>query len=70
MKSKKYNEFNVLAGKLVKGEYKIEKKELTDRGHVMITDRDAEINNAQSQFTKLYYELAEVKTIGRPKKEE
>lgn len=55
LQDKKYDEFRVVlnGGKIVK-------KELTDRGHVMITDRDAEINNANVKFTKLFYELAEV----------
>ena len=38
---------------------KILNKKLTDRNHVMISERDAEVNNRQTRFTKLYYVLAE-----------
>jgi hypothetical protein len=65
---KKFNEFEVTLkynkkGKLVidkNGYAEIERKYLTARGHVMISDRDAEINNRQTRFNKLHYELAKV----------
>jgi len=56
---KRYNEFEV-RGRLVKGKFIIDKKEATDRGHVMISERDAETNNIQTRFNKLHYELAKV----------
>jgi len=56
---KRYNEFEV-RGKLVKGKFIIDKKESTDRGHVMISEGDANVNNLQTRFTKLHYELAKV----------
>lgn len=37
----------------------IDKKEPTERGHVMISDRDADTNNRQTRFNFLHYELAE-----------
>jgi hypothetical protein len=55
---KKYNEFKVVGHK-IKGEFVIDRKEPTARGHVMISDRDAEINNMQTVFNGLHYELAE-----------
>ena len=56
---KKYNEFQV-KGRMVRGEFQIDRKELTERGHVMISDRDADTNNRQTRFNNLYYELAKV----------
>lgn len=53
---KKFNEFEV-TGKLVKGKFVIAKKEPTERGHVMISERDADTNNRQTRFNKLHYEL-------------
>jgi hypothetical protein len=61
---KKYNEFRVV-GRVEKGKFHIIKKESTEREHVMISDRDAEINNMQTRSTGLHYELAEVKKPGR-----
>jgi len=55
---KKYNEFQV-RGRMVKGEFIIDRKEPTKRGHVMISEKDATTNNAQTRFNSLYYELAE-----------
>ncbi|MFW6326740.1 MAG: hypothetical protein ACOC2F_00350 [Bacteroidota bacterium] len=46
-------------------------KELTERGHVVITDRERETANKYVKSTKLWYELdEEEKKPGRPKKEE
>ena len=45
---------------MVKGEFVIDKMELTERGHVMISERDANVNNLQTRFNKFYYELDEV----------
>lgn len=56
---KKYNEFEV-TGKLVNDKFVIIKKEPTERGHVMISDRDADTNNRQTRFNKFHYELAKV----------
>lgn len=71
MQSKKYNEFKV-TGRVVKGKFEIDQKIPTKRGHVMISERDADINNQQTRFNKLYYELAETqpteKKAGRPPK--
>jgi len=61
---KRHNEFKV-TGKIVKGKFVIDRKEKTERGHVVISERDADTNNRQTRFTKLYYELAE-----EPKSEE
>ena len=58
---KKYNEFRV-TGRVMNGKFRIDKKEQTERGHVMISDRDAEINNAQTRFNFLHYELAKTRT--------
>jgi hypothetical protein len=67
---KKHKEFKVtLKYKIVKdnrvlvfdgkGFPEIDKKEPTSRGHVMISERDAEVNNRQTRFNFLHYELAE-----------
>jgi hypothetical protein len=56
---KRFNEFTV-TGRIVKGEFKIDKKEPTERGHVMISERDADTNNRQTRFNFLHYELAKV----------
>ena len=65
---KKYNEFKVTF-KLEKGEVKILKKEPTARGHVMISERDAEINNLQTRYNGLHYELSDEQPIQEePKK--
>lgn len=68
---KKYNEFEVISFEVVikndkqlfvfddNGNPKIKEKRPTKREHVMISDRDAEINNQQTRFNKLHYELAE-----------
>jgi hypothetical protein len=57
LQDQKYLEYRVTLDK--KGE--IIKKELTDRGHVVISERDAMFNNRPGKMngTKLYYELAE-----------
>jgi hypothetical protein len=60
MKDKRYNEFKV-KGRIVKGQFVIDSKEPTDRKSVMISDRDAQVNNQQTRFTYLHYELAEKK---------
>jgi hypothetical protein len=65
---KKYNEFRV-RGRVVKGNFVIDKKEPTGRGQVMISERDAATNNAQTRFNKMHYELAEIKKPGRQAKE-
>ena len=65
---KKFNEFKV-TGRIVKGKFKIDRKEPTERGYVMISERDAKTNNLQTRFNKLHYELAEIKKMGRPVKE-
>lgn len=54
---KKYNEFEV-KGRLVNRKFVIDKKELTERGHVMISEREAATNNNQTRFNGLHYELA------------
>jgi len=64
MKDEKYFEFKVTEFAWNKGEFIVKAKEPTKRGFVMISARDAEINNFQTQFTKLYYEKAK-----EPKKE-
>jgi len=60
MQDKKYLEYRVTewdspAKKLIVS------KQLTKRGSVMISERDAKTNNLQTQSTGLYYELAEEK---------
>ena len=64
MKDEKYLEFKVTESGWEGGEFKIYAKEPTKRGIVMISAKDAQINNLQTQFTKLYYEKAK-----EPKKE-
>jgi hypothetical protein len=67
MNDKRHKEFRVLT--LKNG--KPDKKELTERGHVMITDRDREVNNGYVKSRRMWYELDEpVKKTGRPKKQE
>ena len=73
MQDKKHLEFKVTEWKFDKGEFVILRKEPTQRGAVMITERDAMVNNAQTQFTKLWYETVkeetdETKKVGRPAK--
>lgn len=69
MSDKKYNEFKVV-GHMTKGKFVIDQKTPTRRGSVMISERDADINNQQTRFNKLHYELAEEpKKAGRPPKE-
>jgi hypothetical protein len=53
---KRYNEFKV-TGYVKNGVFKIDKKEPTERGYVMISERDADVNNRQTRFTFLHYEL-------------
>ena len=55
---KKFNEFKV-TGSVKKSVFNITKKEPTERGHVMISERDADTNNRQTRFNFLHYELAE-----------
>jgi hypothetical protein len=64
MKDEKYLEFKVTESGWESGEFKVYAKEPTKRGIVMISAKDAQINNLQTQFTKLYYEKAK-----EPKKE-
>jgi hypothetical protein len=64
MKDEKYIEFKVTEFAWEKGEFIVKAKEPTKRGFVMISARDAEVNNAQTQFTKLFYEKPK-----EPKKE-
>jgi len=54
----KHLEFKVTEFAWEKGEFKIIRKEPTKREFVMISDRDAQTNNFQTQFTKLHYEKA------------
>lgn len=54
MQDKRHLEYKVTLHPKTK---KIVKKELTDRGHVMISEKDAKTNNDQMIFTFLYYEL-------------
>ena len=70
LNDEKYNEFKV-SGHIDKRtkRFVIDKKEQTDRGHVMINARDAANNNAQTRFNFLHYEKVEVKKAGRPAKE-
>ena len=53
---KRFKEFKV-NGIIEKGKFSIKKKEPTERGHVVISERDADINNRQTRFTGLHYEL-------------
>jgi hypothetical protein len=64
MKDEKYLEFKVTESGWENGEFKVYAKEPTKRGIVMISAKDAQINNLQTQFSKLYYEKAK-----EPKKE-
>jgi hypothetical protein len=58
---KRFNEFKVV-GHIDKQTKKfvITKKEPTERGHVMISERDADTNNRQTRFNFLHYEVAKV----------
>jgi hypothetical protein len=62
--SKKYNEFRVLYYDTKLNE--VVKKELTDRGHVMISEYEATIMNADVNKTKLFYELHEEEPVVKP----
>ncbi len=53
----KYLEFKVIS---FKKDGTPDKKEPTERDHVVITERDAHINNQMAVNTKLWYELAPV----------
>ena len=66
MKDKKHKEFLVRSFK----NGKPNKMEQTDRGTVMISDRDREVNNSHVKSTKLWYEEVPEKKPGRPAKEE
>jgi hypothetical protein len=59
LQDEKYLEFKVLKWKDPLTKTEIEKMEPTDRGHVMINSRDAEVNNSQTKATWLHYEKAE-----------
>lgn len=65
LQDEKYLEFKVLKWKDPQTKTEIEKMEPTERGHVMINSRDAEVNNAYTKNTWLHYEKAE-----KPKKAE
>lgn len=78
MQDKKHLEWKVTEWKIENGQFVMLRKELTKRGYVMISERDCNTNNLQTQFTKLWYELApvekleaeetETKKVGRPVK--
>jgi len=70
MQSKKHKEFQVRSFKKQNKQLVPDSKELTERGHVVITDRERETANRYVRSTKLWYELDEEKKQGRPKKEE
>ena len=59
LQDEKYLEFKVLKWKDPQTKTEIEKMEPTERGHVMINSRDAEVNNAYTKNTWLHYEKAE-----------
>ena len=71
MQDKKHLEYKVTEWDSPK-KNRIVAKQLTKRGHVMISERDAKTNNLQTQATGLFYELAEKeeKKSGRPAKTE
>ena len=71
MQDKKYLEYRVIEWDSP-AKKSIVSKQLTKRGHVMISERDAKTNNLQTQATGLFYELAEKeeKKAGRPAKTE
>jgi hypothetical protein len=57
MNDEKYNEFKVSGHiDMRTKKFIIDRKEPTERGHVMITARDADNNNAQTRFNFLHYE--------------
>jgi len=73
MQDKKHLEYKVIEWDNPYKKTKIIRKELTKRGFVMISERDAITNNLQTQATGLFYELAEkdeTKKVGRPAKAE
>lgn len=63
MQDKKHLEWKVTEWEMKNGEFKILRKELTKRGSVMISERDCNTNNFQTQFSKLWYELAPVEKL-------
>ena len=78
MNDEKYNEFRVtLKYKFIRdrrvlvldkeGLPVIDRKEPTSRGHVMISEKDAATNNAQTQFNFLHYEKVPVKKVTKSK---
>lgn len=70
MQDKKHNEFKV-TGQVVKGKFIIAKKELTERDHVMISEKEADTNNRQTRFNYLHYELAKAESdLSKMKKDE
>lgn len=60
MQDKKHLEYKVTEWDS-QAKTKIIRKELTKRGSVMISERDARTNNLQTSATGLFYELAEEK---------
>ena len=60
MQDKKYLEYRVVEWDSP-AKKSIVSKQLTKRGSVMISERDAKTNNLQTQSTGLFYELAEEK---------
>jgi len=67
MSDLKYNEFTV-RGNIKDGKFVITKKEPTARGHVMISERDADTNNRQTRFNGLHYEKARIKKVVKTEK--
>lgn len=70
MQDKKHLEYRVMEWDSP-AKTKIIRKELTKRGSVMISERDARTNNYQTSATGLFYELEKVKeteTENEPKK--
>ena len=62
MEPKKFNEYKVYEFRYEKGKFIIDHKKLTKRGHVSISQEDADLNNSHVEQSRLYYELAEEKT--------
>ncbi len=67
---KKYNEFKVYSWKKEGKQLVPDETKQTERGSVMISERDAYINNQMAQNTGLYYELAPVPKQTKPEKTE
>ena len=61
MEPKKFNEYKIYESHYENGKFIIDHKKLTKRGHVSISQQDADLNNRAMENTRLYYELAEEK---------